>query len=302
MKKTKNINKIPYSILPFNLLKKTSEIFMGLGSNIVKRVPSLKLNVQKTGMTIGASEYVAMSITSSFIFFISVYILFNIVLFALEVGKPPFVAFFISIVLTFFIFMQQIFYPSLFAKKQIRGIEQNLLPALQDMLVQLNSGIPLFTILVNLSNKDYGELSREFGKAVKEIHAGVPQIEVLDKLASQNPSLYFRRSLWQLVNGMKTGSNTAIVVKEIIESLSEERLIQIQKYGGQLNPLAMFYMLITVILPSLGMTFLITISSFVATSEVTTKAVFWSMYVFVVFFQIMFMGLIKARRPTLLEI
>ena len=31
------------------------------------------------------------------------------------------------------------------------------------------------------------------------------------------------------------------------------------------------------------------------------KLIFWSMYVLVFFFQIMFMGIIKTRRPTLLE-
>ena len=36
------------------------------------------------------------------------------------------------------------------------------------MLVQLNSGIPLFDILTNISNSNYGELSLEFKKAVKD--------------------------------------------------------------------------------------------------------------------------------------
>ena len=167
-------------------------------------------------------------------------------------------------------------------------------------MVQLNSGVPLFNILINISGENYGEVSKEFSKVVKKISSGISQIDVLDEMASKNPSLYFRRAIWQLVNGMKTGSDTAIVVKQIIKALSEEQLIQIQHYGGQLNPLAMFYMLITVILPSLGMTFLIIISSFIATSEIITKLIFWGLYGFVFFFQIMFIGIIKTKRPTLL--
>lgn len=100
---------------------------------------------------------------------------------------------------------------------------------------------------------------------------------------------------------MKSGSDVSIVIRQVIASLSEEQLVQIQRYGGQLNPLAMFYMLVTVILPSLGITFLIVISSFVASSEFITKLIFWGLYGFVFFFQIMFIGIIKTRRPTLLQ-
>jgi len=167
-------------------------------------------------------------------------------------------------------------------------------------LVQLNSGVPLFDILVNISKGDYGGVSKEFSMAVKEINAGKPQIETLEEMAAINPSLFFRRAVWQLVNGMKSGADMSGIVNEIINLLSEEQILQIQKYGSQLNPLAMFYMLMVVIAPSLGMTFLIILSSFISLSEPATKLVFWVLYGIVIFFQIMFMGIIKSKRPNLL--
>jgi pilus assembly protein TadC len=197
--------------------------------------------------------------------------------------------------------MQQILYPKLEAGKKVVDVERNLLSALQDMLVQLNSGIPLFSVIVDISIKDYGEISRKFANAVNEINAGFPQIEVLEEMASKSSSLYLRKAIWQLVNGMKTGANTTIVLKEVISSLSEDQLIQVQRYASQLNPLVMFYMIITIILPSLGMTFLIVISSFIAGSETLPKFIFMGFYIIVFFFQIMFLGMIKSRRPTLLD-
>lgn len=239
-----------------------------------------------------------MSTLISFVFLI---IMLNIFFLIINLEKSISLSFIIAVPVVLFILLQQLLFPKLLAGRKIRDIDKNLLPALQDILVQLNSGIPLFSIMVNISQKKYGGVSREFGTAVKKINAGISQVDVLDEMASKNPSLYFRRAIWQLVNGMKTGSDTGIVVKEIISALSEEQLLQIQKYGGQLNPLAMFYMLITVIIPSLGMTFLIILSSFISTSEFATKVIFWSLYGFVFFFQIMFLGIIKTRRPTLLE-
>ncbi|MBW2983801.1 type II secretion system F family protein [Candidatus Woesearchaeota archaeon] len=172
--------------------------------------------------------------------------------------------------------------------------------ALQNILVQLNSGVPLFDILVNISKGDYGEISKEFSRAVKEINAGSSQVHTLEEMAATNPSLFFRRAVWQLVNGMKSGADMSRVINETINLLSEEQVLQIQRYGSQLNPLAMFYMLLVVIMPSLGTTFLIILSSFVSMPGKITKMIFWGLYAVIIFFQLMFMGVIKSKRPNLL--
>ena len=293
--------KIPFSLLPFDMLVKLSGVFLGLGKKIENNFPSLKVNIEQSEIKINAGEYVSLCITASIVFFVFINIIFSILLFLIKIENFVLLSIGVSIPITIFIFIQQVLYPKLAGNKKIRNIERNLLPALQNILVQLNSGVPLFSVLVSISNEDYGEVSKQFAVAVKKINAGISQIEVLDQIATMNPSLYFRRAIWQLVNGMKSGADISIVIKQIIASLSEEQLIQIQKYGGQLNPLAMFYMLVTVILPSLGITFLIVISSFVSSSEFITKLIFWGLYGFVFFFQIMFIGIIKTRRPTLLQ-
>ena len=221
-------------------------------------------------------------------------------MFALHTKNSLLVSLVISLIFSFFAFFQQIIYPKIISGRKIRAIDKNLLAALQDILVQLNSGVSLFQILVNISKSDYGAVSEEFSKAVREINTGRHQLEVLEELATNNPSVYFRRAIWQIVNGMKSGANMSDVIKDVISALSEEQIIQIQKYGSQLNPLAMFYMLVAVILPALGVTFLIIISSFISLSAASTKIVFWGLYIFVLFFQIIFMGIIRTKRPNLL--
>ena len=135
-------------------------------------------------------------------------------------------------------------------------IENNLIPALQDMSVQLNFGIPLFRILINISSSDYGELSIEFKKAVKKINAGSPQLDVLEEMGEKNPSLFFRRALWQISNGMRAGGDISVVIRESVRSLSEDQVIQVQNYGNKLNPTIVFYMLISVIIHALSITLL----------------------------------------------
>lgn len=205
-----------------------------------------------------------------------------------------------ALLISSLILLNQIYYPKVFSTRKAKDIDKNLISVLQDIMVQLNSGVPIFRIMFNISNSDYGEVSEEFKKITKEINAGVSQIEAIEKYGEINTSKYFKRVLWQISNGLRAGADLNIVIKEEIRSLNDEQTIQIQNYGSKLNPLIMFYMLIAVILPSLGITFLIIISSILEVPENMVKLIFFSLFSFVVFTQIMFLGLIKSRRPSLL--
>ena len=292
--------KIPYSLLPIKVLKKGSSIFLGIGRSLEKNFPFLKLHLKQAEVDFSVKEYLSMCFLSGIIFFVFFGFFFILILFLAGVKNPFSFGLITSIIVTLFVFLQQLTYPKIYSNKRIKDIEKNLLAALQNMLIQLNSGVPIFDILVNLSKGNYGEISREFSKVVKKINAGKPQIETLEEMATLNPSLFFRRAIWHLVNGMKAGADMSSVIKEMVNLLAEEQILQIQRYGSQLNPLAMFYMLVVVIAPSLGMTFLIILSSFISLSEFATKLIFYGLFAIVIFFQIMFMGMIKSKRPNLL--
>ncbi len=293
--------KLPYTFLPQKVIARLARLFIKLAQGITFLFPFLGLNLRQAGIKADVKEYLSMCIASTLSFFIFMGGVISFFIYSLGLENPFLIGFITALIFSFFVFVQQISYPKIHSNKKIRNLEKNLLPALQNILIQLNSGVPTFNILVNISNGEYGEISKEFAKAVKEISTGRPQIEALEELATNNPSILFRRAIWQIVNGMKAGSDMATVINEIINNLSELQLIQIQNYGGQLNPLAMFYMLIAVIVPSLSITFIIILASFISLSESTTKMFLWGLLVFVIFIQIMFLGIIKSKRPNLLS-
>lgn len=292
--------KLPYTFLPPPVIMKGSKLFLKPAKKFLPMFPFLGLSLKQTSIKEHAERYLAMCMLASMIFFIFISFVLTFMLFAFRMENAVIVGPIISLVFSFFVFIQQVFYPKMLSRKKIRGIEQNLLPALQNVLIQLNSGVPIFNILTNIAGGDYGELSKEFDKAVRDINAGRSQVDALEEIATNNPSTLFRRAIWQLVNGMKAGADMSTVMAEIIDSLGEQQLIQIQNYGSQLSPLAMFYMLGAVIVPSLSVTFIIILSSFIALSPSMTKIAFWSLLVFAVFLQIMFLGIIRSRRPNLL--
>jgi len=288
---------IPFTFSKTDILKKRSKSYSSFFTHQKDSKLQKYLASADSGLT--REEYLGICIRSVSKFFLWAYILFFILFMAYRTNLFFLVPFAIAIPVSLFVFTVQIIYPKIYNNRRERDIEQNLISALQDMLVQLNSGIPLFTILTNLSMANYGELSSEFKKAVKKINGGMPEIEVLEELGESNSSLFFRRTLWQLSNGMRAGSDISIVIRESVKSLGEEQLIQIQNYGNKLNPLIMFYMMSAVIMPALAITFLTIIASLVGLPQSLTIMLFIALFGGVVLVQVVFIGVIRSLRPTL---
>ncbi len=291
--------KVPFTFADLDKLKRRSKFF---SSKIrYKKEASLTKDLESGGVDVTRAEYLGICIRSFIISFVLVFVIATSIFAVLN--DPRFYLFGPGIALAFSVgaLFFQLMYPKVYISKKQRDIEKNLLYALEDILVQLNSGVPLFDILTNISYADYGTLSEEFKKAVKRISSGEADVVVLADIGKKNPSVFFKRILWQISNGLNAGSDMGAIVRDSINTLNEEQLIQLQHYGNKLNPLIMFYMLLSVIIPALSVTFLTILASMAGLSKNLTIILFVGVFVFVILFQIMFLGIIRTRRPSLLS-
>ena len=290
--------RVPFSTASLEKLIKRSIFFRKFIR--VKKDSKLKNALAMCDLEIKREEYLAICLQGAVNAFIAVLLVTSLSFVLLRINYAILLSFIAGFFAGGFVFFSRSVYPKVYSNRKQREIEMNIIPALQDVLVQLTSGIPLFSILVNISSSDYGALSIEFKKIVRKIIAGVPQTDVLEEIADKNPSTFFRRALWQISNGMRAGSDISVVIRDSIKFLNEEQLIQIQNYGNKLNPSIMFYMLVTIILPALAITFLTIISSMINLNRFTTMGMFAGLFVFVIVMQVMFLGVIKSVRPSLL--
>jgi len=289
--------RIPFTFSALEVLKKRSK---GFRSSTKSKKSNLSKYLINSGERIDDIQYHSIC-KRSFLINLIIFTFISTSLLALfKINLFYIVGISISFVISGFVFLNQINYPRLFSLNKSRGIERNLISALQDMLVQLNSGVPTYRILVNIANSDYGEVSNEFTIITRKINSGTSQIEAIEESGKTNQSKYFQRTLWQISNGMRAGNDMSIVIKESIKNLNDEQAIQIQNYGSTLNPLIMFYMLIAVIIPSLGVTFMIIIFSMLDIPERMIQLIFAAVFVLVIFMQFMFLGIMKSKRPSLL--
>lgn len=290
--------RIPFTFSDIDVLKKKSEklskFFRGAGKTF------LQDELKSCNVDIDAPQYMAITFRTFLLLFSSLLVIFTSVLAIIGIASFYFYGPGASLLFSLFVFFRQLTYPRIYSSRKEKEIEKNLISVLQDMLVQLESGVPMYQIMVNISSSDYGVVSEEFGEAVKEINSGISQVEALENLIKKNSSEYFKRILWQISNGLRSGSDMDVVLEDSIDNLNKEQAIQIQNYGNKLNPLVMFYMLIAVIIPSLGLTFLIILSSMLGFSSEVVKMVFFGVGSLIILIQVMFLGLIKTRRPSLL--
>ncbi|MBU0762934.1 MAG: hypothetical protein KKD39_07895, partial [Candidatus Altiarchaeota archaeon] len=99
---------------------------------------------------------------------------------------------------------------------------------------------------------------------------------------------------------MNSGSDVGNNLQDLLKSLAKEQLVEISRYKSILNPLAMMYMMVAVIAPSLGITMLIILSFFPGMETLSDEKVFWGLLGLTVVMQFIFLGIIKAKRPNLI--
>ncbi len=287
MKKT-----IPFVPFPLKKALKISKKFYFISDKIAKFSPFLQTYLAQAGFDLKTREYVAIAVFSSFFWFFLLFMLMLPV--AIKTGKT-FLLFIFPFFFSFLSYFYIILYPKLLIARKIRSIEKNLLFAVRHLYIQVKSGVSLFDAMVSIAKANYGEISKQFNECVKSIAAGEDQIKALEKLAYKNPSLNFRRIVWQIINSLRSGVDVGDTLARIANHLSEEQKVSIRRYGSQLSPLALLYLMFSIILPTLGITFLIVFSTFSGIQ--IPEFFFYFLLAGLAFFQFVFIGLIKSRRP-----
>jgi pilus assembly protein TadC len=289
---------IPFVPFPLKTAIREAKVFERLGMVISKSTPSLKLDLFQAEIDMLPKVYASIvALTTIFYFSVMTPVIFLVGL--LAKGEPDFfLPLAIGSIFSIFVFSYLMRYPKFVALRRIKKLDKDLLDSLQHVLIEIKSGVPLFNSLIGIT-EGYGEVSDEFKIVVKEINAGIPEIKALERASLRNPSLHFRRSLWQIINAMKAGSNVASALESIVDTLTQEQIIGIRKYGQELGPFTLMYMLIAVIMPTLGITFLIILSSF---AGITFPDTMFPLILLVLgIFQYFYMGIIKTKRPPLVS-
>lgn len=280
-------------MLPPKLVFSLSKKILGLGDLLCEALPNLKEDLIQAEIEIKAREWAAISLVVGFSNTLIVLLILSLLMLVTKLNLFWLVALF-SIMVFFASLVTVLFYPKIIVSKRMRRLENDLIPACRQLLIELKSGVSLFQALASVSS-DYGEVSKEFRKIVKRINSGIPEIDALSDASREAPSFSFRRVLWQVSNALKIGSDIGSALEIITKDLEREQADKIRKYGQELSPWTMIYMMAAVVVPSLGITLVIVIMSFLNISLPSFSI--YLVIIYLIIFQLFYMNFISSRRP-----
>jgi hypothetical protein len=102
--------------------------------------------------------------------------------------------------------------------------------------------------------------------------------------------------LFHVNNALKLGIDVTKPLNAVLEEITTEQDLEIKRYGKKLNTIIIFYMLAAIVMPSLGMTIFIVLSSFINFTVSTTH--FAIVIGFIILIQFLFISIFKTIRPT----
>jgi pilus assembly protein TadC len=268
---------------------------MGLANILTNKHPELKKKISMAKLNMTPNEYMQGVVKRTVMSVIGMLL----VIFIFFQNHEAFLFIFIIsfILLTKFMYSLNLGYVDAKIRKRGKDIDKEVLFAGRFLLIKLNSGQPLINALFDAS-RSFGVANKYFKEIVRDIQLGTPLKKALDNASNYSASKRFKRILFQINNAIKIGIDVSDSLGAILDEIAEEQLIEIQRYGKKLNSLTMFYMLLAIILPSLGMTMAVVIMSMLPNMGSLANAIFWFFGFLVVMIQFMFIMMFKNARPN----
>lgn len=279
-------------------LRSTTKSFDELSKRVLVLFPTMQWDLRRAGTLIDPVVYISGAIYFAFTVFIVC--LIGVLGPSILLGKfdeTLLLGIGIPIVASVLILLWFLLMPKLTVSQRGQRVDKDLEYMLRDMDIQTSAGIPVFDSLVNISSGGYGECSSECKTIVKDVESGKSLIKALDDSGMATTSEYFRRTMFQLVNAMRSGADVSIALRAIANDLTRDKRVKIKTYSQELNMFGLIYMLAAIVLPSMGITLLIIVSTLVDIGKLDT--LLWVVLIFLVLFQFIFISIVRGKRPNI---
>ena len=271
----------------------TKKVFiMQLVQRISSFFPALKKEIKIAHLRTSPQQFIYDNIKFSLLFSLGLTVLF---FFIVDKADLPLILLPVAF-LFLFIFMFYFGFLKLRARiiKRQKEIDREVLFAGQYLLIKLYSGRPLLNALIETS-KSYGVASKYIREIVNDINTGNSLEMALENAMTYSPSERFRKILFHINNALRLGIDTTKPLSAVLEEIMREEELEIQKYGKKLNTIIIFYMLTAIVIPSIGMTIFIVISSFI--NFTLSLNHFLVVLGFIALIQMLFISIFKSARP-----
>lgn len=287
--KGEELKKMVIGVMPLQLDRRTPDLLVHEKSPFVKFVGSLfsaipplnsisdsitrwsiceflPVDLNKANMPYSAKQFVAIALVftviSTVFLFLLLALLFSTVL-SFLVEESFGVQFPVSIILGLLlsgllamilgnsILLLSLKYPVIVASRRRVEIERTLPFALRQMATEIKSGIGIHGSLRSIVRADYGPLSEEFERVLKDIGKGKSTEDALDEMVLRSPSESLSTAGIHMIRAIRTGGNLSDVIYAIADEVAFRLRMKMQEFVSKLNLVSLIYMMVGVIFPVL---------------------------------------------------
>jgi flagellar protein FlaJ len=271
----------------------------GFGNRLARFIPSLGETLRYAHLNVDSGTYLAASIISALGYGIIFAVVFGLIgLIGPDGGVGNAIKLGIStgVITSLAAGGLHVVYPHILAQQATSGVDQGLVFALKSLLIQVSSGVGLYDAMNNVAKSNYGSISTEFGVVVQEINAGMTEVNALERLALRTESEFLRKTVWQMVTGIRSGSSVAIALQNMVDTLTDFQKRTIKNYAAELNMWILIYLLVAAAMPTIGITFIVILSS-IGGTDVSEGTIFLAVgAAFLI--QFILVGLVRTRAPA----
>lgn len=261
---------------------------------IARALPGINTKLKQAGMFDTPEEFIKKTILSAFYLTTGITALFVTVFTQLEV-LSGIIYFAFPLFMFFIMFFYMLKVPDVKILRKGREISREIVFAGRFLIIELESGVSLYDAMVNVS-KNYEVIGEYFKEIIDKVSMGTTMEDAINETIETTPSSNLTKVLWQILNSLRTGADISSSLSNILDQIVREQIIDVKEYGRKLNPLAMFYMMVAIIVPSLGITMLIVLTTFISI-KIDLIALL-AIALFLGFIQYMFLSIIRSSRPA----
>ncbi|MCK5281942.1 MAG: type II secretion system F family protein [Nanoarchaeota archaeon] len=176
-----------------------------------------------------------------------------------------------------------------------KNIDAEIVSAIRSLILDFKANAPMFDALGNLM-KNFDEIGKYIKDIVIKVKLGSSLEESLNEIVEIVPSESFRVLLWQIINHLETGTDITNSLDRLADEIVEKQRIDFKKYGKKLNVLSLLYMIVAIILPTIGFTMIAAGLIFMGISmSMSLIMVFWVLFSLL---QFVFLAISGGNRPV----
>ena len=177
----------------------------------------------------------------------------------------------------------------------MRATSQNPSHPIRFLILDLKADASMFSALQNLA-KNFDEIGIYMNEVIVKAKLGTALDEALTETVEMVPSESFRVFLWQILNYLQTGVDITPTLKVLVDEIVENQKIEFKKYGKRLNVLSLFYMIVAIILPTIGFTMIA--AALIFLSVPITLGLILGFWIAFTIMQLLFLVMSSGNRPV----